>query len=73
MIPSMCLATTGQFYLTPDSTCSPIFQRLTLVFQSKYTLDCLILRFRRLKDNINQIIANNVLNKPIKRSESAEW
>lgn len=68
----MCLATTGQFYLTPDSTCSPIFQRLTLVFQSKYTLDYLILRFRRLTDSINQIIANNTLNKPTKRSEPAK-
>lgn len=68
----MCLATTGQFYLTPDSTCSPIFQRLTLVFQSKYTLDYLILRFRRLTDSINQIIANNTLNKPTKRLEPAK-
>lgn len=68
----MCLATTGQFYLTPDSTCSPIFQRLTLVFQSKYTLDYLILRFRRLTDSINQIIANNTLNKPTKRLELAK-
>lgn len=68
----MCLATTGQFYLTPDSTCSPIFQRLTLVFQSKYTLDYLILRFRRLADSINQIIANNTLNKPTKRLEPAK-
>lgn len=68
----MRLATTGQFYLTPDSTRSPIFQRLTLVFQSKYTLRYLILRFRRLTDNVNQIIANNTLNKPIKRSEPAK-
>lgn len=68
----MCLATTGQFYLTPDSTCSPIFQRLTLVFQFKYTLDYLILRFRRLTDSINQIIANNTLNKPTKRLEPAK-